>query len=514
MSNLININNRPSFAAFIIKNPGNRVYLWSALLISVFLLFTFKLFYPYPNMVMDSYVYIKAAYLDLGANSFPIGYSRFLQLFHFFTHSATALVCFQYLFLELACLCFFFTLVYLFQPHKRVRLVLFLFLFVNPLLLYMANFVMADTLFVSISLLWLTQLIWIIWQPRPWIVVTHAVLIALAFTIRYNALYYPLFATLVLLVCRMKPWLKVLAIALQCLLLGSFILYTRGQMKALTGVSQFSPFGGWKLANCALYMYGHVYKEDERPVPAQFKQLDSVVRDYFKRTGRVDVLLDYTSNTHGNFYASSYESPLYRYLYWQFGYDTIFQNFKKWGTIGALYGDYGSWLVGHHPGFYFYYYTGPNLFRYCMPPTEMFQYLTPYYLRRDKFGHMAAEWFGLSTLQVPASYIRFRTAIISPFPTLIVMIHLLFAFYFFSFLFSKTRRRLPWQYKTTISCMGLLWLTDCLFNATASGIVMRYLVFTMIMEFSIALVLGDFVYRKPEEIPLALPTTGETASYI
>jgi len=478
---------------------GNRAYLWYALLTSLFLLFIFKLFYPYPNLVVDSYVYIKAAHLNWGVNSFPIGYSRFLQLFHFFTDSATALVCFQYLFLEFACLCFFYTLLFFFQPHKWVRLLLFLFLFVNPLLLYMSNFVMADTLFTTISLLWLTQLIWIIWQPRAWMIVTHAILIALAFAIRYNALYYPLFATLVFLVCRMKLWLKVIGIALQFLLVGSFILYTQGQMKTLTGISQFSPFGGWKLANCALYMYGHVYKEDHRVIPAKFSHLDSMVRDYFDKTGKVDVLLDYNSRTHGNFYSSSYTSPLNRFKYLRFGNDTIFQDFKTWGVVGALYGEYGFWLIRNHPFSYFNYFTAPNLYRFCNPPIEIFQYHTPYELRSDNFGHMAADWFKLHTLAVPDSHIRLRTSIIAFFPTLILVVHMVFAIYFLSFLFSKVRRSLPWAYKMTLYCIGLLWLTDCLFNATASGIVMRYLVFTTIMELGTALILIDFIYSKAKE---------------
>jgi hypothetical protein len=486
MNNLLNI------------SSNNRVYLWSAAIVSVLLLAIFKLFYPYPNMVMDSYVYIKAACLDLGANSFPIGYSRFLQLFHFFTHSATALVCFQYLFLEVACICFFFTVLYFFQPQKWVRILIFLFIFANPLLLYMANFVMADTLFTTLSLFWLTQLIWIIWHPKAYMILTHAVLISLAFTIRYNALYYPFFGTLVLLICRLKPWLKVAAIGLQFLLIGSFILYTCGQMKILTGVSQFSPFGGWKLANCALYMYGHVYKEDHNPVPAKFRQLDSVVRDYFTGVNRVDVLLDYRSYNHGNYYAFGLGSPLIRYMYWRYGYDTIFQNFKKWGPAGSLYGEYGFWLVRNHPISYFRYYTGPNLFRYGMPPSEIFEYLTPYYLRSDDFGQLAVEWFNLRTLKVPDGYIRFRTALLSNCPIIIVAIHVIFVLYLFSFLLSRARRSLSWEYKTTISCIGILWLTDCLFNATASGIVMRYLIFTVIMEFSFALVLLDFLYRKTE----------------
>ena len=57
-----------------------RRYLSASLLIPGLLFGLFKYFYPHPNMVMDSYVYIRAMVFNLQANSFPVGYSRFLQI--------------------------------------------------------------------------------------------------------------------------------------------------------------------------------------------------------------------------------------------------------------------------------------------------------------------------------------------------------------------------------------------------------------------------------------------------
>jgi hypothetical protein len=53
----------------------NGAYIWSALLTTVILLTVFKLIYPYPNMVLDSYYYILAAISHADVNAWAIGYS-------------------------------------------------------------------------------------------------------------------------------------------------------------------------------------------------------------------------------------------------------------------------------------------------------------------------------------------------------------------------------------------------------------------------------------------------------
>jgi hypothetical protein len=94
-------------------NRDDRHYFWAALVISILLFSLFKHFYPYPQMIFDSYIYVKAAVLDWGANWWPIGYSRFLELFSLFSHSPALLVWLQYLIMVSACLFFFFTIRFL-----------------------------------------------------------------------------------------------------------------------------------------------------------------------------------------------------------------------------------------------------------------------------------------------------------------------------------------------------------------------------------------------------------------
>src|ERR1700733_1361986 len=175
-----------NFGNFIWNVRCNRRYLIGAVGFSILLMGIFKALYPYAKLVLDSYFYIKAAAGNWDVNAWPIGYSKFLRVFGWFSHSPLLLVWWQYLFLAFSNALFFFTLLYFFRPGKMVSNVLFVFLFLNPLFLYLSNLIMADTLFTGLSLLWITQLIWIIYRPRPYMIVTHAVLLLVTFTVRYN----------------------------------------------------------------------------------------------------------------------------------------------------------------------------------------------------------------------------------------------------------------------------------------------------------------------------------------
>jgi hypothetical protein len=478
---------------------ANRIYLLSATIITILLFFVFKLVYPHPNMVMDSYVYIRPLVQGRNVNSFPMGYTWFLQLFSLFSRSATLLVWVQYLLLEGACLLFFFTLLYFFQPGKWIRLLLFLFLFVNPLFLFCSNFIMSDPLFTTLSILWLTQLIWLIGRPRAYMILVHAALLLLVFTVRYTALYYPLVASLGLLLTRLKLWQKLVAIGLQFLLIGIFIGYTIHQMKELTGVSQFSPFGGWRMANNALYMYGHVCLEKKDPVPAKFAVLDQVVKGYFNAVRSVDDLSDPRSG--GAFYAADSGSPLVQYRRRQYGLDTTFLDLKKFTPLAPLYSAYGSYLARKYPLDYCRWFLWPSAVRYAIVPKEIFSTLDPFHLREDRIGKETNQWFGIKTLEVSPAYIDLQSIIISPYPILLGLIHLAFILGLLGFTlfggFKKTDR----VNARVITVVAAFWLFDLFFKVTAGAVVLRHQLFLMILEFAFALLFIGWIHRQDKPDP-------------
>jgi len=481
-----------SLVDFIRKNRRNRLYWWSALLISLLLVAIFKFFYPYPNLVMDSYYYVQAATRNANVNAWPIGYSKFLWIFGGISHSPLWLVIFQYLFLEFCNGLFFFTLLYFYRPGKVITNILFIFLFLNPLFLYLSNLIMADALFTGLSVLWITQLLWIIFRPRAYMVLTHALLLLITFSVRYNALYYPLIAALAFILSRQQVWLKVAGIAVQFILLGGFILYTSNRVADLTGERQFSPFGGWKIANDALFMYAHIQPEKGDLPPAKFRSLDHLVQRYFAYTHDNGDLMR-RDQFWGSYYMFDNMSPLVQYMLRQDSTDSSFINSKRWAAVAPLYAAYGSWLIRKYPTAYARYFLWPNTIRYVLPTLEIFQSLSPFYLRDDDLGVPAREWFGLSTLTPPPFYINLRTYIFSIYPIISLLILLAFILGGVGFLLLKGWKKVSRSTWYSLILITTLWLGNLCFSVVAAALVFRYLVFIMVVGFAFSLLLVEFI---------------------
>ena len=487
-----------------IWNRNNRLYIWSATVISIVLWVVFKHFYPYPNIIWDSYSYIDAAVDNADVNNWPIGYSKFIRFIGLFSHAPNVLLTTQYFFLEVCFLYFFFTLRFFFRLGKWTSNILFFFLLLNPIFFYISNLILSDTLFTGISLLWLCQLIWIIFRPRPYMIFTHALLVLLAFVTRYYALYYPFAACLFFLLSRQQlPW-KIAGIVLQFIFVGWFIQYTINKMEATTGVKQFSPSGGWKLANNALYMYDYVKPDKNEPIPEKFRELHKLVRKYFDSPHEKQSLLK-IEPTWGSFYMFMYPpSPLMEYQLIKYAKDTATSDFKKFSAMGPLYEAYGNYLIRKHPAAFVKHIVWPNVILYMNPHGEVFSDSdNPFYLRPD-MGVKTQKWFGLKTISIPPTHIRLRAKILSPYPILNALIHIIFitsciAFFFING-YKKTK---PYSY--AILAITGLWLCNYVFTILSAGSVLRFQLFISIVEFAFALFFIEFISNYEDEKKVTLP---------
>lgn len=482
------------YASVKVLLQQNKVYIRGALIATVVMLTGFKLIYPYPNMVLDSYYYILATISHADVNAWAIGYSWFLRFFGFFTHSPLMLVIFQYIFIETALLVFFVTLTRFFTLSRLSKRVLFVVLFVNPLLLYTANFVMADALFISLSVIWISLMLWMVFRPKPGLLWLHAIIILLVFSVRYNALYYPFVAAVALLISRYTLRQKLLGISLQILAIGAFIGFTSYRVGEVSGQSQFSPFGNWKTANDALYMYGHIYQEEHDPVPEKFATLDKLVRLGFQYDKRVDDLLDYTAPFYGSIYMFYNTSGLVQYKMMRYGVDTEFVNFRKMARVGPLYGQYGAWLIRKYPVAFAKYFIAPNACRYLYPPMEAFGSLPPFYLRTDYLGQAARDWFGVKTLTPSVAAINLRSLILWPYQLLVTFVHLLFLLSITGFGIMYGFRTLSRTERFGLLVLAAFWVFDLGFSLTAAATVMRYEIFPLIIECSVIVWLTERIY--------------------
>jgi len=490
---------------FIWSHRTNKRYLWVAASIIIGLWILFKQFYPYPTLVLDSYYYLRATALNLSVNAWPIGYSKFLQVFNLISHSSNLLVTIQYLFLELCCLGFFFTWNFLLRPGRITRNLLFVLLFANPLFLYCSNLILSDALFIGLSILWVTQLLWIIYQPRPYMIFSSALLLVIAFTVRYNALYYPFVGALVFILSRQRTILKLAGIGLPLVLLALFIGYTSIKVGVITGERQFSAFGGWKLANDALYMYAHVYKGRFQPVPEKFRALDSLVREYFIVSGDSGDIskADYT---YGSLFMFAQETPLVRYLFNLSGGRSRwpFIGTKEWLSLGPLYQAYGAWLIRQYPLAFARYFLWPNLMRYINPPGEVFGSTMPFVFVEAYGGDYARKCIGLDKLAFSSFSITLSQAILYSYPKLVTAIHLAFLIGMIGFFATGGFRRIEKPYFFCLITIVALWGFDFCFSVLSAGVVLRYEIFILIPEMAIGLYFIEYTYRhldKPVPAP-------------
>ena len=478
------------FINFIIKEPQNKRYLLIALAGTTVEFIIFKLLYPFADFFSDSYSYIYAAQANLDINIWPIGYSKFLRIFHFITHSDTALVGFQYFFLELSCLYFFFTALWFYRPGKVSRLVLFVFLFFNPLFLYISNYINSDPLFAALSVLWFTELIWVTQRPKLYHIFTQAILLFLAFTVRHNAMYYPFIGALAFALSRQSLWRKVGGAFLGAALIIPFILFERNAAYKMYGVKQFSPMSGWQLANNALYMYGHLQVDNSRLPTPETRELDTLAKDFYRYIipGFDQYLTDYVAN----FFIRRREAPLKGYCRHHYKVNDDYAVIVGYGKASIVFGEFGSWMIRHYPLEFARYFLLRNTKNYFLPPLEK---LKVYNLGKNEIWPIAQKWFGYSSLKTKSISLSAQGIVLFLYPPLFLLINLYFVISIFLFFFNIKKLLLR---NSSISLILYLsfYLVNASFSIFATINVFRYQFFPLLVLFSFSTIIIERISFK------------------
>ncbi len=471
--------------AYIGSTPVNRRYLWLALALSAVQFIAFKLCFPYPDFISDSYNYIESAYYHLDANLWPVAYAKFLSLIHVISPSDLFLVGVQYIFLQAALLYFFFSVKFLYRPVEPVARFLFVALICNPMFIYVSNAVLSDALFTAVSMVWLTILLWQLRAPTRMGLACQVLLLCLAFTIRYSALYYPLVAASALLLMRMPPWEKVGWMLAPALLLVPFMLFTRAETKKYTGTAQFSVFGGWQVANNALYMYGHV-QVDPADLPEELRPLDTMMKKYYADApAGFFNFADYP----GTFFIKHQSSPLKQSMVRTWRAQPHTMEFVAWGKVSPLYSRYGSWLIRHHPIAFAKYYLLLNTRNYFLPFPEIFGV---YNYGVDDVWESAQEWFHWPSLKVRSISGTLPGAVFYIYPVIFGILNL----YFFGCLFwlsvTGKWRLLDPRFRQAVSFIFIFQLLNFGFSVLATPVVLRHIITPMTILFAFSLLLLSF----------------------
>lgn len=478
------------FLKSIWYNRENKILLILSILMAGVLLFAIFKLYPFPNFLPDSYSYMDAAFNNLNISMWPIGYSKFLRLISVFNRSDTALVIIQYSLLQIAILFLLFSIRYLLQVGKWTMRILFILLVLNPLWLYIANFVSSDALFAAFSLLWLTSLFWLLYRPTSKMWIFHALVLGFVFSVRYNALYYPIISILVVLLVKGAIKEKLLRLAIIIVPVGWFLLYTTLTFKDRLGIATFSPFGGWQMGSNALFMYAHVPPANREPVPKQFARIHTIAVKHMDSLNRLKQRPDQEL---GIYYLWDEKAPLKLYLAQKYRKDSTTHYLKRWASVSNFYGQYGSWLIREHPGAFLRYYIWPNFINYYSPPTE---FLGIYNMGSDTVDPGAVSWFGYKSNKVHHFSKNKNIIVTQFFPLLLAMINVIFFFGFLGFVVLGGFSKVSLYYRKVLWIMLLIWLSNLAFSVFASPIVLRYQAFPFIFTLVFGCLLLEFVIRQ------------------
>jgi len=465
----------------------NKAYCIIIIGLALFQWILFKFLYPFPDFFSDSYSYIAAADLNLKVNIWPIGYSRFLAMFRSITSSASILVTFQYIVWIVSALYFYLTITYFYHTGKNTRIFLCLFLFFNPLFLYVANYVTSDMLFISMSTLWISQLIWVINRPGRYQIFFQAGLIFIMFTFRYNAMIYPLIAAGAFIFSKCNFCTKVLGIVSAPLLILPFIIWSSQAAKQMTGSSQFPPIlGGWQWANNALYMRGFI-EEDSNAFPTrETAELDQISRKFFNLPYRPQDLL---FSEVANFFIRHPEAPLKQYMALHYPAKSNYENVVAWGKSAIVFDKYGKFLIKRHITAYARYYLLVNTKNYFIPPLEK---LEIYNLGEDEMWPTGQHWFHYSSPKVWCISKNLQGNILGLFPFFFAILNIYYMTTLILFIrrggFFKTTRPI----RLTILTITTFLTFNAAFSIFANIIVIRYEIFPMLVFLTFAMLLTDY----------------------
>jgi hypothetical protein len=465
------------FKQWLVEDKENKRLLLFSLVVMIVSFGWLKFVYPYPNFLQpDSMSYLDAALKNEFINYWPTGYSKFLRLVSVFSRSHWVLVVLQYLILMSSVLYLLFTIRYLLPTGKWLFRSLFALSIINPLIPHIANIVSSDALFASLSLVWFTQLLWICFLPGRRLLFFHAVILLLAFTVRFVAIWYPLISIAAILSAntpKRNKWLGLASIVTGLLV---FIGCTEYEYYKKNNTLQYSAFGGWQMAANALYAYAYAEPVDAANVPVRFHDLHAEVNRHMDSLRKLPTRPD---EEIGVYYLWDFKSPLIRYTFQQHKKDRIKkQQFEQWSYMGPLFGDYGRWLITQNPGLFIKHFAWPNLGRYYLPPITS---LATYNLGDNKVDSVVVTWFNWKNNQLPHRFADPEIHIMAIFPPALALINTLFILSVSVFIGFSGLKQCSATNKRILIIMLLVWLGNLIFSVLSAPTELRYQIFPVII---------------------------------
>jgi hypothetical protein len=447
----------------------------------------------------DSHYYVEAAMNNSEVCAWPIGYSKILEWIHFFTHRDWAIVTLQYIILESAVLFFYFSIRYLISPGKWVGRIILLCLLTNPFILCISNYVLTDSLFAALTVIWFTLTLWYFYKPKPVHVYALIILIFLLFSLRYYAIFYPIITVPVILFSRIQWWVKISGLWLGCLLFFGFVRYTDNLFEKLTGQREFSPFSGWQLAGNALIMYCKVPHREADSPPVELQSLHQLVLHDLEKLPPTDEI---PGKYLGFFFTWNPHSPLMKYNQLNFWGTPTVPDLRRWALAGQLYHDYGAFLIKRHPIEFARYFVGRNLCWFIQPIVDV---PNVYPEGGVRIRDTEKTWF-----EYPSNWVRCSTSplySLAWFPPVVTGLNALLILGVIGFFYGHCHKSADSLLNKAIALTAIFWLLNFLFVVVTAPVMLRYALSGMIVNLA-------FVPMLMERIFISLKATERSPTHL
>lgn len=482
---------QPSFYHFVWCEKSNKKLLTIGLLAGICFILLLRLLFPFPSFYADSYTYIDAAAEKQPISFRPIQYSEFIRFFHHFNASAFPLILAQYVTTLLANLFLFFSCIYLFELPKHLKTVLFALLVFNPLYLLSANYVLSDSFFCSLTTIWFTCLIWVIYKPCAANMLSQFVVLILLFKLRYNALIFPCFTLLALLFSHQAIWKKVLVTGFSFGVMFLLMNSISNTTEELTGTRTFSAFSGWQMAGDAMHILRNV-PADTTDFDDEQREINHFILNYL---AEVDSLKQQEEEITAS-YIWDKKSPLKQYLYY-YGSKNYYNNyFETWTALGPVYNRFGASVIAQQPFAYIKYFVAPNAKRYFIPVMEAY---SEYNEGRDTMAKVAAKYYGYSTTKVDAGYATLHKNLLSPWRYLFTIINIFFIIAALVYAITGAYKKHSRLFNQSLLLFGAFYLGNLLFVSAVAPNVFRYHLFIIAPALAFTIYLSYFMWQKKKK---------------
>lgn len=389
------------------KRQYREIYILAFLLIAVGIIL--HSLFPYPFTFSDSGAYLLGASKDHFNIFRPMGYSHYLKFIHGLNPSIHFVFFFTYFLHAVSVLFFLYTLKYLWNiTYRPLFYGLCILAIATPRFWFAANFIMSDSLFSSLTLLFVTTSLWLIYVRKWWLIVSLLALFFGLYKVRYSGMFYlfiPMYA-LFLAFHQAKPLKKTLIVLIPAICFLFLYRQTKNEYHRQTGVNVSSGFSGWQLINNASVLF-----PEAKSIPqSHFGTPQLKALHHFMQFVPDSVFND--QHTFSTSYMWNKELPYKQFLFSYMQYTN--QNYAlTWVACGQLFGQYAQILIKEKPGKFFTNYILPS-FASTFKTWDINEYKAPfindpaiadyYHLNFDKYEHTHPLF---STLNAPRKVINY-----------------------------------------------------------------------------------------------------------